>query len=170
MRNAVFTCSTLASSPFPKITSTVSRRCFRKPTPAVRLFGLEGHDLALSKLERNSPRDREDVKYLAHSVPLDLGLLEARYRLELRPYGARRTARSDDAALARDVIAGVRFSAATFQCPIHAWEKSYSKARSRRRCSLRRLRARREKVVCQLGITCPIISGYTASEEFLVAA
>jgi Nucleotidyltransferase of unknown function (DUF6036) len=53
---------------------------------ALRLFGLEGHDLALSKLGRNSPRDREDVKYLAHAVPLDLGLLEARYRLELRPY------------------------------------------------------------------------------------
>lgn len=52
----------------------------------LRLFGLEGHDLALSKLERNSARDREDVKYLARAVPLDLVKLESRYRLELRPY------------------------------------------------------------------------------------
>jgi Nucleotidyltransferase of unknown function (DUF6036) len=52
----------------------------------LRLFGLEGHDLAMSKLERNSARDREDLKYLARVVPLDLGLLERRYRSELRPY------------------------------------------------------------------------------------
>jgi hypothetical protein len=50
------------------------------------LRGLEGHDLALSKLERNSARDREDVKFLARAVPLDLAVLESRYRAELRPY------------------------------------------------------------------------------------
>ena len=49
-------------------------------------MGLEAHDLALSKLERNAARDREDVKYLARNVPLDLGVLETRYRTELRPY------------------------------------------------------------------------------------
>jgi hypothetical protein len=52
----------------------------------VQLAGLEAHDMALSKLERNSGRDREDVKFLAHAAPLDLVLLEDRYRLELRPY------------------------------------------------------------------------------------
>lgn len=52
----------------------------------VLLAGLEAHDLALSKLERNSARDREDVKFLARQVPLDLALLEHRYRTELRPY------------------------------------------------------------------------------------
>jgi hypothetical protein len=52
----------------------------------LQLFALEAHDLALSKLERNSARDREDVKFLARAVPLDLALLESRYRLELRPY------------------------------------------------------------------------------------
>jgi hypothetical protein len=31
----------------------------------LRLFGLDPYDLALSKLERNSARDREDVKFLA---------------------------------------------------------------------------------------------------------
>jgi hypothetical protein len=50
------------------------------------LMGLEAHDLALSKLERNSARDREDVKYLARSAPLDLSVLENRYHSELRPY------------------------------------------------------------------------------------
>jgi hypothetical protein len=50
------------------------------------LLGLEAHDLALSKLERNSARDREDIKYLARVAPLDLPVLESRYRAELRPY------------------------------------------------------------------------------------
>jgi hypothetical protein len=52
----------------------------------VLLLGLEAHDLALSKLERNSARDREDVKYLARTAPLDLAVLEGRYFSELRPY------------------------------------------------------------------------------------
>ncbi|HXS93679.1 MAG TPA: DUF6036 family nucleotidyltransferase [Candidatus Limnocylindrales bacterium] len=50
------------------------------------LLGLEAHDLALSKLERNSARDREDIKYLARVAPLDLSVLERRYEVELRPY------------------------------------------------------------------------------------
>ncbi|HYW42703.1 MAG TPA: DUF6036 family nucleotidyltransferase [Bryobacteraceae bacterium] len=53
---------------------------------SLRLFGLDAYDLALSKLERNSARDREDVKFLARAVPLDPKLLEDRYRSELRPY------------------------------------------------------------------------------------
>jgi hypothetical protein len=52
------------------------------------LLGLEAHDLALSKLERNSARDREDIRYLARAAPLDLSVLEGRYQSELRPYVA----------------------------------------------------------------------------------
>lgn len=52
----------------------------------LQLQGLEAHDLALSKLERNSSRDREDVRYLAHVAPLDLAVLASRYQAELRPY------------------------------------------------------------------------------------
>jgi hypothetical protein len=52
----------------------------------LRLLGLDAYDLALSKLERNSARDREDVRFLARAVPLDLAVLEDRYRRELRPY------------------------------------------------------------------------------------
>ena len=52
----------------------------------LKLACLEAHDLALSKLERNSARDREDVKFLAREGLLDLVVLESRYRSELRPY------------------------------------------------------------------------------------
>jgi Nucleotidyltransferase of unknown function (DUF6036) len=49
------------------------------------LFTLEVHDLALSKLARNSPIDREDVARLVRAVPLDPVLLRERYETELRP-------------------------------------------------------------------------------------
>jgi hypothetical protein len=51
----------------------------------LRLRALEAHDLALSKLSRDSPVDREDVAHLARTVPLDPELLRRRYRHELRP-------------------------------------------------------------------------------------
>jgi hypothetical protein len=51
----------------------------------LRLFALDAHDLALSKLERNLPVDRDDVAHLAKTVPLDAGLLQNRYEQELRP-------------------------------------------------------------------------------------
>ena len=38
----------------------------------LRLLALDPYDLALSKLERNIQRDRDDVLYLARTVPLDL--------------------------------------------------------------------------------------------------
>ena len=52
----------------------------------LRLVALDPYDLALSKLERNAPRDREDFKYLARMIPLNLNILQERYREELRPY------------------------------------------------------------------------------------
>ena len=48
-------------------------------------LALDPYDLALSKIERNSQRDRDDVKHLARTVPLDLKLLRERYERELRP-------------------------------------------------------------------------------------
>jgi hypothetical protein len=50
----------------------------------LRLCALDPYDLALSKLERNIQRDRDDVKHLARSVPVDLGVLKERYEKELR--------------------------------------------------------------------------------------
>jgi hypothetical protein len=52
----------------------------------LRLFALDPYDLALSKLERNTQRDRDDIKHLARTVRFDLYLLQERYRKELRPY------------------------------------------------------------------------------------
>jgi hypothetical protein len=51
----------------------------------LRLFALEAHDLALCKLERNLPVDRDDVAHLAKTVPLDPAVLRERYEQELRP-------------------------------------------------------------------------------------
>jgi hypothetical protein len=54
---------------------------FRK----LKIFAPDPYDLALSKLERNSPKDQEDVEYLAKTVPLDPKILQERYDRELRP-------------------------------------------------------------------------------------
>ena len=50
----------------------------------LRLFALDPYDLALSKLERNIQRDRDDVKHLARTVPLNMKDLKDRYQTELR--------------------------------------------------------------------------------------
>lgn len=52
----------------------------------LHLFGLDPYDLALSKIERNSQRDRDDVKHLARVVPFDLEILRSRFENELKPY------------------------------------------------------------------------------------
>lgn len=52
----------------------------------IRMFALDPYDIALTKLERNSPKDRADVKHLARTVPFDLEVLRARYDKELRDY------------------------------------------------------------------------------------
>jgi hypothetical protein len=51
----------------------------------LRIFALDAHDLALSKLARNNPIDRHDVAQLAKAVPLDPNLLRRRYREAPRP-------------------------------------------------------------------------------------
>jgi hypothetical protein len=50
----------------------------------LRMLALEAHDLVLSKLARNHPVDREDIAYLARTVPLRADVLRQRYREELR--------------------------------------------------------------------------------------
>jgi hypothetical protein len=50
----------------------------------LRLMAVDPYDLALSKLERNGQKDRDDVRFLARSVPLDLDILKQRYKTELR--------------------------------------------------------------------------------------
>jgi hypothetical protein len=50
----------------------------------LRIMALDSYDLVLSKLERNSQKDRDDVRFLARRVPFDLDLLQTRYATELR--------------------------------------------------------------------------------------
>ena len=50
----------------------------------LRLLALDPYDLALSKLERNIQRDRDDVLHLVRTVPLELEVLKDRYQKELR--------------------------------------------------------------------------------------
>jgi len=50
----------------------------------LRLCALDPYDLALSKIERNIQRDRDDVKHLARTIPFDLEVLRQRYEKELR--------------------------------------------------------------------------------------
>ena len=61
----------------------------------VRLFALDPYDLALSKLQRNSDRDMEDVKRRAMTVPFEVTVLEQRYQLDQRPYLTGRVERED---------------------------------------------------------------------------
>lgn len=51
----------------------------------LRLYALDPYDLALAKLGRNIQRDRDDVKHLARTVPLDLAILRRRYEEEMKP-------------------------------------------------------------------------------------
>jgi Nucleotidyltransferase of unknown function (DUF6036) len=50
----------------------------------IRLLVIDPYDLVLSKLSRNSARDREDVQYLARTQKLEAGILRERYEKELR--------------------------------------------------------------------------------------
>lgn len=52
----------------------------------LRLWALDPYDIVLTKLERNTAIDRQDVEYLAAAVPLDLQVLQKRYEDELRVY------------------------------------------------------------------------------------
>jgi uncharacterized nucleotidyltransferase DUF6036 len=55
---------------------------FRK----LQLYAPDPYDLILSKLERNSLKDRDDVEYLARTCHLKPEVLRERYEKELRPY------------------------------------------------------------------------------------
>lgn len=56
------------------------------PWRRLKLFALDATDLALSKLERNAERDREDFLRLAQAGLLDLEAFKKRYFEEVRPY------------------------------------------------------------------------------------
>ena len=59
--------------------------------PNVRLWALEPHDLALTKLERSSHRDITDVMFLAKANLIQRDTLIARFETEWEPYVTGRT-------------------------------------------------------------------------------
>jgi hypothetical protein len=61
----------------------------------LRLYALEAHDVALSKLERNLERDRDDVQRPAQAGYLTPEILRERYYKELRPNLLAHEARHD---------------------------------------------------------------------------
>jgi uncharacterized nucleotidyltransferase DUF6036 len=58
---------------------------FPRRFKSLRIYVPDAYDLILSKVERNSPKDREDVEYLAKAARLDATRLRERYDKELRP-------------------------------------------------------------------------------------
>jgi hypothetical protein len=56
------------------------------PLNNLSLYCPEPHDLALSKLERNSTRDREDILFLASQKLIQPKILLERFHEEHRPY------------------------------------------------------------------------------------
>jgi hypothetical protein len=59
--------------------------------PKVRLWALEQHDLALTKLERSNDRDIRDVMFLAKSGLIKRDTLVALFETEFAPYITGRT-------------------------------------------------------------------------------
>jgi hypothetical protein len=57
----------------------------------VRLWALEPHDLALTKLERSNERDIRDVIFLAQAGLINRDTLVSRFETELEPYITGRT-------------------------------------------------------------------------------
>ncbi len=55
------------------------------PFKYLRLYSLEPHDLALTKLERNSDVDRQDIRDLAEAGLINPTTLRQRYEAEVRP-------------------------------------------------------------------------------------
>jgi uncharacterized nucleotidyltransferase DUF6036 len=60
-------------------------RIFAGDFTKLRLLAFEAHDIVLSKLSRNHPKDLEDVQFLTKAGWLDPAILRQRYRKELRP-------------------------------------------------------------------------------------
>ncbi len=54
------------------------------PFKHLRLYVMELHDIVLAKLNRDQPKDVQDVEYLARATDLDPDTLRERYETELR--------------------------------------------------------------------------------------
>ena len=76
----------VVATPPSRYADRLARMFPSAPWKRLKLFALDATDLALTKLERNAERDREDVVRLAEAGLLDPRTLKDRYVNELRPY------------------------------------------------------------------------------------
>ncbi len=58
---------------------------FPRQFSKLRLYAPDPYDLMLSKLERNSGKDRDDAEFLARTCRLKADVLRERYEREMRP-------------------------------------------------------------------------------------
>jgi hypothetical protein len=72
----------------------------------LHLFGFEVHDLALTKLARFNPKDRQDIEFLVRARALDRGVLERRFEEEVRPYALNEKRVTDNMELCLDECFG----------------------------------------------------------------
>jgi len=70
-------------APTPEAYESRLTEMFPGTFKCLRLFALDPYDLALTKIERNSQRDRDDANHLARMVPFDLEILRNRFAEEL---------------------------------------------------------------------------------------
>lgn len=75
----------VAVNAMPEDYQTRLQELFHGRFKNLRIYVPDPYDLILSKLERNSPKDREDVAYLANKLKLDRHVLRERYEREQRP-------------------------------------------------------------------------------------
>ena len=76
----------VAVTNLPEDYATRLTEMFPRVFKNLRLFAPDAYDFILSKLERNSAKDRDDADYIFKTKKLSSQILRERYEKELRPY------------------------------------------------------------------------------------
>jgi len=76
----------VAVTNLPEDYATRLTEMFPRMFKNLRLFAPDPYDFILSKLERNSAKDRDDADYIFKTKKLSSQILRERYERELRPY------------------------------------------------------------------------------------
>lgn len=79
----------VAVTNLPEDYATRLTEMFPRVFKNLRLFAPDHYDFILSKLERNSAKDRDDADYIFKTKKLSPQILRERYEKELRPYLAK---------------------------------------------------------------------------------
>jgi hypothetical protein len=81
----------VAVTNLPEDYATRLTEMFPRVFKNLRLFAPDAYDSILSKLERNSAKDRDDADYIFKTKKLSSQILRERYEKELRPYLSKET-------------------------------------------------------------------------------